>query len=172
MFRVLLLLSAFALLLWSCGPDKPRTCSGDAPTFRVLLKLTSRPLPADTVVHVTYAGSAKEAFRLSNPKARLDVTFCELANEDGSKLEASAPMATGSDGSAGAAGAGGAAPEESAGNGIPALVCKLFTGGFTELEVSGSGFTTVGYKLSPDKERCTVEKPLLLDAPDAGSTDS
>lgn len=171
MSRLLVILSLGALLLWSCGPDKPSTCSGADPKFKVVLKLSSRPLPADTVVRVTYAGSAKEDFRLSDPDARLEVTFCQKANQDGTPLEASGPVTAGLDGAGGAAGAAGAAGAGGATSeldGVPALVCQLFTAGFTELEVSGTGFTTVKYELTPNKEHCTLEKALVLDDQDAG----
>ena len=178
-------MSAFALLLWSCGPDKPRTCQGDDPKFKVLIRLGARPLPSDTVVHVTYAGSAKEAFRLSDPKAQLDVTFCQAVNLDGTPFDSSRPAETGLDGAVGAAGAAGAegtagaagttgaagaagAPAAPNDHSVPALYCQLFTAGFTELEISGSGFMTVDYELTPNKEHCVLEKEFVLDAPDAG----
>src|SRR3954453_2968481 len=100
-----MILSLLALLLWSCGPDNHRTCSGQDPAFKVVLKLTSRPLPADTVVRVTYAGSSKEEFRLSDPDARLDVTFCKLRDEHGLTIDASTANPDGADGVTGAAGA-------------------------------------------------------------------
>lgn len=176
MFRLLAFLSLCGLLVWGCGPDKLRDCSGAAPKFTVVLKLGARPLPADTVVHVSYAGSGKEDFRLSEPNAQLEVTFCQIANEDGSPLDASASASTGlgaagAGGAAetgGASGAAGAAGAQNQPNTVPALICKLFTAGFTSLEVSGSGFMTVHYDLTPDKELCTTEKVLVLDAPDAG----
>jgi len=170
--RLLALLSVFAFLLWSCGPDK-RTCLGGEPSFKVVLKLMNRPLPADTVVHVTYAGSAEEEFRLADPKARHEVTFCQLADENGTPVSGSAATATGLDGAAGAAGAAGTAGAAGvlgtdASNAVISLYCELRTAGFTELEISGSGFTTQNYELRPRDDRCAVQREFTLDAPDAG----
>jgi hypothetical protein len=158
-----------AFFLWSCGPDKLRTCSGEDPAFTVVLKLAARPLPADTVVHVTYAGSAKEDFRLSDPDARHKVTFCRPADKNGAPLDASAPETTlldGGGGAAGAAGATGSGAESLDPNVVAALYCELWTAGFTELSISGSGFTTVDYDLTPKDDECTIEKECVLDSPD------
>ena len=161
--RLLVFLPLLALHLSSCGPDKPRACSGEEPAFKVILRLTSRPLPADTVVHVGYAGTAKEDFRLSDPSARLKVTFCSVTDENGEPLDASAPLADGSAGSAGAT--SGSSDSE----GVPALFCKLYTAGFTELTVTGTGFMAEPYQLRTDPDQCVVKKDLVLDAPDAGT---
>jgi hypothetical protein len=165
--RLLVLLSLFAVLLYSCGPQKPWTCSGEEPAFKVLLKLSAGPLPADTVVNVMYAGSGMEEYRLSEPHARLKVTFCSYADENGVPFDASAPSssAMGAGGSAGAAGATSGLDDSL---GVPALYCELWTAGYTELDVSGTGFMNVHYDLRPN-EQCTVERTLVLDAPDAGS---
>ncbi len=160
MFRFLASLSLIALLLWSCGPDS-RTCSG--PNFRVTLKLTAGPLPADTVVHVTYAGSGMENFRLSDQRAPHKVAFCQVLDEDGAPLDAPASEVTGT---AGAAGAG--ADSGDGAQGVAAIYCELWTAGFTELKVSGTGFATVKYDLAPKEGLCTVDEPsLVLDSPDA-----
>lgn len=176
MLRVSVVSILCALLICNCGPDK-RTCSGEEPAFRVVLKLANRPLPADTVVHVTYAGSGKEDFRLSHPDARLEVTFCRTVDENGMSFDASgaAPAAGGGSAEAlGAAGAGGAAgaleaaSDEDDSRAVTALACDLWTAGFTGLKVSGTGFATVEYELTPKQDRCTVEKAFVLDSPDAG----
>jgi len=129
----------------------------------VVLKLSNRPLPANTVVHVTYAGSAEEDFRLSEPNARHEVTFCQFADENGTRLADSASTATGLDGAAGAAGA-----QSDASTAVASLYCELRTSGFTELEVSGSGFITQDYELRPRDDRCTLEREFILDLADAG----
>jgi len=157
--------SLLALLAWSCGPDDPsdRTCSAKDPTFIAVFQLGGRSLPADLVVRVTYAGSAKEEFRLSDPSAPHEVAFCDVADENGAPLDASAPTPQG------AAGAGGAASDPDAPAGaVRGLYCRLWTSGFTELEVSGTGFETQTFELSRDARRCTVEKKIDLDLPDAG----
>ncbi|HKO52790.1 MAG TPA: hypothetical protein VJV79_34015 [Polyangiaceae bacterium] len=162
MFRLGVSLSFVALLLWSCGPDS-RTCSG--PSFRVLIKLTAKPLPPDTVVRVTYAGSAVENFRLSEPSAPHKAAFCRLRDENGAPLEASAATDAGAAGAAGAT----ADPGEPA-QVVASIFCELWTAGFAELKVSGSGFDTVIHDLAPKQGQCTVdEPPLVLDSPDAGA---
>jgi len=182
-FKVLMSLASIALLLWSCGPDSRNKCSGQDPDFQVLLKLAGRPLPADTVVHITYGGSATEEFRLSDRNARHEVAFCQVADEGGAPLDASAAQSMGTAGAAGsadaggdagAAGAAGAAGIAGAGGSVdppevvPALFCKFWTSGFTQIKVSGTGFATVEYELAPKGGLCTVEKEYTLDAPDAG----
>ena len=163
MFRLLVLLSLVALLLWSCGPDS-RTCSG--PNFQVLLKLTARPLPPDTVVRVTYAGSALEIFRLSDPTAPHKVAFCRVADANGAPLDASTAEPTGA---AGAAGASAEPDADEPAVEVDAIYCDLWTAGFTELNVSGTGFDTVKYELAPKAGLCTVAPPpFVLDSPDAG----
>ena len=158
MIRLLTSLALFALLLWSCGPDKP-TCTGQDPDFKVVLKLSARPLPPDTVVHVIYAGSGSEDFRLSEPGARHEVAFCQVADEDGVPLEASAPVIMG------AAGAGG--EPETPPPVAESIYCGLWTAGFTQIKVSGTGFATMAYDLSK-AGRCTVERRIVLDSADAG----
>ncbi|HYP74967.1 MAG TPA: hypothetical protein VER12_03390 [Polyangiaceae bacterium] len=165
MFRVLVCLCSFALLLWSCGPDKAVTCSGEDPTFELVIRLTARPLPADTVVRVTYGGSGKEDFRLSDPDARHEVTFCKIADDAGAPLDGSSSDAIAQ---AGAAGAAGAAAYSGDSNGVAALYCELWTGGFTELHISGSGFSAMDYELVRKKDQCTLRKEIVLDSPDAG----
>ncbi len=160
MFRFFASLALVALLLWSCGPDS-RTCSG--PNFRVVLKLVAGPLPADTVVRVTYAGSAVENFRLSDRSAPHKVAFCQLMDENGARLDAPTPEPNGT------AGAAGAADADDRTEVVSAIYCELWTAGFTELKVSGTGFDTVEYDLAPKDGQCTVDEPtLVLDSPDAG----
>jgi hypothetical protein len=166
-FRVFMLLSGFALLLWSCGPDKPQSCPGNDPKFEVLLRLSERPLPEDTVVQVTYAGSAKESYRLSQPKAKLEVTFCKPVNADGTPL-GPPPLISPPEGAAGAGGAAAGVVAEEVPGSVPALYCELFTSNYTELEVSSAAFTTAHFELTQSKEECTLKKELLLDNPDAG----
>jgi hypothetical protein len=164
-----------ALLLWSCGPDNDRTCSGQDPNFKVRIELMARPLPADTVVRITYAGSAMEEFRLTDQKAQPEVAFCDKLDQNGAPLAASGSEPAGTAGAPGAgaaAGAGGAAGAAGAAADAPQVVgsisCRLWTAGFTELQISGSGFETVKFKLSPKEGLCTVERDLVVDAPDAG----
>lgn len=180
MFRTLASLALLALLLYSCGPDS-RRCSGQDPEFVIVLKLTNRPLPPDTVVHVTYAGSGAEDFRLSDPKALTEVTFCRIADKSGEPLKPSATESMGgtsADGAAGAAGASdtasasgasGAPGTENPAEGVEALYCTFYTGGFAQITVSGTGFETAKFDLAPKDGECTVYEPtFVLDSPDAG----
>ena len=139
--------------------------------FKVVLKLMARPLPQNIVVTVEYGGSGKEEFRLSNPRAKHEVLFCRVADETGAPIDGSAPEATGAAGATGAAddigagGAGGAATDSDQPAPVAALYCELYTAGYTDLEVTGSGFVPVAYRLSPKNSLCTVEEEFVLDAP-------
>ena len=143
-----------SLLLLSCGPDK-RPCSGVHPDFEVVLKLSGRSLPPDTVVHVTYGGSGMEDYRLAvaAADAKPTVLFCRVADDAGEPLDASLA----------AAGAPGDDPSP-----VAALYCELWTGGFTTLEVHGSGIDPKSFELTPRPRECPVIRTLTLDTPDAG----
>lgn len=124
----------------------------------------SRRLPADTLVRVTYGGSGKEQYRLSEPNAIHEVVFCRPANAQGEPLP-SEPIEAG----VGAAGDdAGAPPMSDAADGVEALYCELWTGGFTELEASASGLATMRYQLRPESRECTVRQTITLDSPDGG----
>lgn len=129
----------------------------------VILKLGSRPLPPDTVVRVTYGGSGKEEYRLSEPNAVHEVVFCRPANAQGE------PLATEREAGVGAAGDDGSAPPMSdAPDEVESLYCELWTGGFTELAANASGLMTMQYELRPQSRECTVRKTIVLDSPDGG----
>ncbi|MES1173765.1 MAG: hypothetical protein ABUL62_05500 [Myxococcales bacterium] len=140
------------LLFSGCGPDKPR-CSGPHPDFNVIIKFSNRPLPADTIVHVTYGGSGMEEYNLASP-GNQEVVFCQVADADGHPLEASAPLE-------GAAGEGNSEP-------VQALFCALWTGGYSKVEVRSASVAPLVYPLSPRERVCTVDESILLDLPDAG----
>lgn len=139
--------------------------------FKVVLKLMARPLPQDIVVTVEYGGSGKEEFRLANPRAKHEVMFCRVADETGAPIDGSAPEATGAAGAASAAddiaagGAGGAATDPDQPAPVAALYCELYTAGYTDLQVTGSGFAPAARPLSPKNSLCTVEEEFVLDAP-------
>jgi hypothetical protein len=140
------------LLLSGCGPDKPQ-CSGPHADFNLIVKFANRPLPADTIVHVTYGGSGMEEYNLAAPGDQ-EVVFCQVADADGHPLEASVPTA-------GAAGEGNDEP-------VQALACALWTGGYSKVEVRSVSVAPVVYPLSPRDHVCTVDELILLDLPDAG----
>jgi hypothetical protein len=142
------------LTILGCGPDNKRECTGPHADFIVILKLADRPLPADTVVHVTYGGSGMEEYALAAPGRDHEVVFCDPADAFGVPLEAFAAAA-------GASGEGSTAAVES-------LRCALWTGGFSKLEVSAAGLPAMVYPLSPRAQMCTVEELIVLDSPDAG----
>ena len=147
-------------MLLGCGPDRPK-CTGSNPDFKVTLKLSDRPLPADTVVHVMYGGAGTENYVLAAPTIP-EVVFCNPADENGNQID---PASTSETGEAGASGAGGA----SSGIGpVPELVCALWTGGYAKLQVSGTGLDSdTEYPLSPT-DACVVVTTVVLDSPDAG----
>ena len=139
-----------------CGPDRPK-CTGSNADFQVTLKLTDRPLPADTVVHVTYGGTGTEDYVLAAPTIP-EVVFCDPEDENGNKIDRSA------DGAAGAAGSSG---EEQP---VAELGCQLWTGGYTKLQVSGTGLDgNVSYPLAPT-DACMVVRTITLDSPDGGGS--
>jgi len=140
------------LFFSGCGPDKPR-CSGPHADFSVVVKFANKPLPPDTIVHVTYGGSGMEEYNLAAP-GNQEVVFCRVADADGIPLDASAP-------SQGAAGEGNAEPVQS-------LACDLWTGGYSKVEVLSAGVAPMVHNLSPREHECTVKELILLDAADAG----
>jgi hypothetical protein len=150
--RSIALLSFASVLMISCGPDH-RHCSGPHPDFVVVLELSDRPLPSDTVVHVTYAGSGTEDYVLAAPSSDPEVVFCYPSSADGGVLidNGGAAGASGDDASS-----------------VQALRCELWTGGFSELTVHASGVPDTSYDLSPDDSQCTVSQVIVLDSPDAG----
>jgi hypothetical protein len=150
-------LTIAGLLLSSCGPDH-RRCVGPAgphPDFVVVLKLSDRPLPPDTVVKVMYAGSGTASYNLAAPSADPEVVFCSPAT----------PSCTDPTELSGAAGAAGAGADDAP---VEALRCELWTGGFATVTVQGTGLSGTSYQLSPDDELCTVSQCLVLDSPDGG----
>ncbi len=140
---------------FGCGPDS-RRCSGPHPDFVVVLELTARPLPVDTVVHVTYGGSGMEEYDLAHPRRDPEVVFCSRAGADGG-------AAAENSGSAGASGASGEGADS-----VEALRCELWTGGFASLRVRGTGLSDEHYDLSPNDDQCTIRRTIVLDSPDAG----
>ena len=147
-----LLISGLCTL--GCGPDR-QECTGPHADFVVMLRLRDRPLPSDTVVHVTYGGSGMEDYILAQPHAAHEVVFCDVAGLDGGvELDAS---------SQGAAGA-----PDSDGGGVEALRCQLWTGGFAKLEARSADFAAMTYDLSPREHQCTVTQTIVLDSPDGG----
>ena len=159
MLRILAPLTIAVLLLSNCGPDNRRCVGpvGPQPDFVVVLKLSDRPLPPDTVVNVMYAGSGTESYDLTAPNAHHEVVFCKPSTPS-----CSDPVEVSGAGAAGAAGAGADdAPVE-------ALRCELWTGGFATLKVDGTGLNGTSYPLSPDDKLCTVSPCIVLDSPDGG----
>jgi hypothetical protein len=118
----------------------------------VIVKFANRPLPADTIVHVTYGGSGMEEYNLAAP-GNQEVVFCEIADAEGHRLDASAEAE-------GAAGAGENEP-------VQALACQLWTGGYSKVEVRSASVAPTVYPLSPREHVCTVEEVILLEPPDA-----
>lgn len=131
--------------------------------FKVVLKLMARPLPRDLVVTVEYGGSSQETFRLADTRAKHQVLFCRVADEQGAPIDASAAEAKDAPDASGEGGAGGAAPDSEPP--VAALYCELYTAGYTDLGVTGSGFAAQAIPLSPKDSLCTVEAEYVLDAP-------
>ncbi|MEP7050708.1 MAG: hypothetical protein ABJB12_10160 [Pseudomonadota bacterium] len=160
MFRVLAGTIAGVVLL-GCGPDRPK-CMGSNADFVVTLKLSDRALPSDTVVHVLYGGTGTEDYVLAQPTTP-EVVFCYPADENGTRIETPADSEVETAGAAGAAGASGVeAP-------VYQLVCSLWTGGYSKLQVSGTGLDEgTSYDLAPTDNTCVVKRTIVLDSPDGG----
>ncbi len=154
-FSAVLLLTS--VLFVGCGPDH-RRCSGPHPDFVVVLELSNGPLPADTVVHVTYGGSGMEEYVVAAPSSDPEVVFCSPASMDGGAL-------ADTDGAAGAAGSANAGVSSSS---IEALRCELWTGGVATVTVRGTGLSGMSYDFTPDDNQCTVRQTVVLDSPDGG----
>ena len=152
-WRLALVICASWLVCCGPGSDK-RQCPGPHPDFNVTLRLSNRPLPPDTVVRVTYGGSGMEAYTLAAPGANHEVVFCSVADADGVPLESSSSE-----------GAGAKGEEERS---VFALSCALWTGGFTTVEVRGSGIESTSHDLLPREGGCTVARTIVLDSLDAG----
>jgi hypothetical protein len=152
--RSWLLLLTSGLCTLGCGPDRSE-CTTPHADFSVELRLRDRPLPADTVVHVTYGGSGMEDYSLMMPRATHEVVFCHPSNSN--------CMADGDAGSA--LGAAGAPADD---GGVQEICCDLWTGGFAKLEIRASGLTTMTYELAPREHVCTVTKTFVIDSPDGG----
>ena len=148
MLRLIALTLACSWLL-GCGPDRPK-CTGPHPDFRVVLKLSDRPLPADAVVRVTYGGSGMENYVLASPTVP-EVVFCSPAGADGGAIDLSAAGASGADDSP-----------------VEELQCQLWTGGFASLSVTGTGLDGMSHDLTPKDDQCTVTQTIVLDSPDGG----
>ena len=152
MARISAALLVAMLGLPGCGPR--RRCSGPHPDFVVTLELSTRPLPPDTVVYVTYGGSGTESYDLAHPSADPEVVFCSPVSKDGA-------------GAVGANGAAGATSDDTPS--VDALSCELWTGGFTTVQVQGTGLgDDLPYQLSPNDDQCTVRQTIVLDSPDGG----
>jgi hypothetical protein len=139
----------------SCGPDQAE-CSGPHADFRVELRLRNRPLPPDTVVHVTYGGSGTEDYSLQDQGTSHEVVFCYATAGDCNQVDASAPSM---------AAAGSSATDDGE---VQAICCSLWTGGYATLEVRATGLATTSYDLTPREHACTVNQTFVLDSPDGG----
>lgn len=154
-------LAGAVVLLLGCGPDRPK-CTGSNADFVVTLKLSDRALPSDTVVHVTYGGTGTEDYVLAQPTTP-EVVFCYPADENGTQLQMPSSE------QAGAAGEGGAANAATEELPVYELVCSLWTGGYSKLQVSGTGLTAdTSYELAPKDNMCVVKRTIVLDSPDGG----
>ena len=132
---------ALALALMGCGPDSGQ---GDdchrKPTFLVTLLTDTGAFPADTRLSFEY-GSGPEYFELDQSHSP-QVVFCKTH-----------PPSSGGD-------AGAPAVETEA---VTKIVCELWTGGTTVLEVTATGFLPVEqHALKSKRGVCTVEETIEL----------
>ncbi len=165
--RCLFGLAAVALPFVGCGPDQKPSLPCEGPTFNLVLRAPSGPLPADTRLLVKYGGNNDgEAYELGTAP-QPQVVFCsEEASAPGGNTAAT-PGAGGvaatdptdlAGGAAGEAGARGL-PED----GVQALKCRLYTQGPARLDVTASGYEPIlEHDLTLGKVRCAVDVEVVL----------
>jgi hypothetical protein len=140
---------ALVALLVACGPDdNGRDGCRLKPTFVVTIAPKTGTLPPDTRVDFEYGGG-NETFQLGVTHLP-EVVFCETHPT---------PSDTDDD-MAGRAGAGGAGETVE----VTDIVCKLWTGGATDVQVIAEGFEKIeDYTLRTDRKLCTVTETIELE---------
>jgi hypothetical protein len=143
----------------ACGPDRrPEPCDG--PSFNLVVRAESGPLPPDTRINVRYGGNPEgEPYELGNPRTPQAVSCVEDTSAGGASSVA---------GSAGAGEAGAASDEDVD---VWWLRCGLYTQGAARLDATAAGYQPIHDEaLSFTREEdCEIEKtfvlvPLRLDA--------
>ena len=164
MRRAILLTLLFSM---SCKdePPVPPGCGG--PDFDVLVKTTLEdvPLPADTVVHVTYGGGLIEEHGIERG-ARHDNVFCDQTDRHGNPVSAAGQGGQGVSETVGPAGEGGAG---GVGSGPEALRCRLWTDGPAMVKVMTSVYPTVETNLRGARGVCTVPAEVEIGPSDGGA---
>lgn len=141
----------------SCGPDAdPPRCQGQA-TFALRFVPAQGFLPPDTTVRFVYGGG-EETYSVAAP-TEPEVVFCEpiVASAAGG-AEAGAGGNGNGELPAGGAGGGGSAAAD-----ITELVCELWTGGTTRIEVTARGYQPLDdYVITSERDRCTLSRVVTL----------
>lgn len=145
----------------ACGPGKrpPEGC--DEPTFRLVLRAESGPLPPDTLLNVRYGSNQEgEPYTLGKP-ARKQAVFCD---EDTSVGGGGAPSDDGSGEPTPGGAAGASGTETPEGADVWALRCRLYTQGAATIDVTATGFEPIeDYSLPFDgDDRCDVRVDVKL----------
>jgi hypothetical protein len=159
-WRWLIVLGLAAAPFAACGPDHPeKPCDG--PSFNLVLKAESGPLPADTRISVRYGGNAEgEPYELHTQRTPQAVSCVEDTSSGG----ASAVEPT--------AGAGEAGAPSNEDLDVWRLRCGLYTQGPARLDATAAGYEPiVDAELSFYGEKnCEVRKTFVLVPlkPDAG----
>lgn len=177
------LLSACAMLVApaACTDDTPgpSTCTSALhPTFHVTLTAVDGAVPPDTVLRVTYGGSAMESYDLADGHDGPSL-FCARVIDDAGLVtpwdadaaDADNDAALVADADAGPDAGSGANPDAAAsppGPVIASLGCDLWTSGAATVEVTASGYAPLFEDLALPKDSCEVsEVALELERPDA-----
>jgi hypothetical protein len=162
-WRWLILLGLAATPFAACGPDHRPEQPCDGPSFNLVVRAETGPLPADTRIRVRYGGNSEgEPYELGTARSPQAVSC----------LEDTSPGGAGSEDTAAGGGAGGAGGGNE-GTDVYKLRCGLYTQGPARLDVNATGYEPIkDEQLSFEDERhhCEVKKTFVLAPlkPDAG----
>jgi hypothetical protein len=148
--------------MMSCEDDsaQPADCPS-GPDFEVLISALDAPLPADTVVTVTYGGGVMEEYRIPD-HGKHHVLFCMPSDREGN------PVETGGNGGQGPLEGGASGRGGFPGSGFEALSCSLWTDGPASLSVETSRYPTQTQELRAKEGKCTVSSEIELGLGDGG----
>lgn len=137
----------------ACGPDHRPEEPCDGPSFNLVVRAESGPLPADTRINVRYGGNPDgEPYQLGKRRTPQAVACMEDTSQGGApSVEA-------------AAGAGGTSTESSEDEEVWSLKCGLYTQGPARLDVTATGFEPIDDKALSfeQKKHCEVGYTVRL----------
>lgn len=154
-WRWLILFGLAAAPFAACGPDRRPEEPCEGPSFNLLIKAETGPLPPDTRINVRYGGNPDgEPYQLGKPRTPQAVSCLEDTSPGGAPSDDRA--------SGVAAGAGGeSAPDDTA---VWRLRCALYTQGPARLDVTAKGYEPIkDTELSFEhQQHCEVDERFVL----------